>query len=327
MSGPVIHVTAPSRLHFGLLSFGHPTLRQFGGVGAMINQPGLQLRISPAGRFEAHGPLGERVAAVAGRMFGLLELPLPACRIDVLKAPPEHVGLGTGTQLGLSVVAGLNAWRGRPALEPAELARLAGRAARSAVGTYGFLKGGLLFEPGKISGPGPSTDTELAPLERRAELPTQWRFVLICLHDLSGLSGDDEHSAFRDLPPVPLATTESLLHEVNSEMLPAAANHEFERFGDSVYRYGHQAGMCFAARQGGPFASPRIVALVSTIRGLGVRGVGQSSWGPTVFAILPNEAEAEYFSDHIGEHLGNPHTIEIVQPNNTGALITRHDHP
>jgi len=103
--------------------------------------------------------------------------------------------------------------------------------------------------------------------------------------------------------------------------------YEFERFGDSVYRYGHQAGMCFAARQGGPFASPRIGALVSTIRGLGVRGVGQSSWGPTVFALLPNEAEAEYFSDHIGEHLGNPHTIEIVQPNNTGALIARHDHP
>ena len=36
-------ITAPSRLHFGMLSFGHAEERQFGGVGAMIDAPGLRL--------------------------------------------------------------------------------------------------------------------------------------------------------------------------------------------------------------------------------------------------------------------------------------------
>jgi ribulose-5-phosphate 4-epimerase/fuculose-1-phosphate aldolase len=41
----------------------------------------------------------------------------PACRIEVLEVPPEHVGLGAGTQLALSVVAGLTAYRGHDPLE------------------------------------------------------------------------------------------------------------------------------------------------------------------------------------------------------------------
>jgi beta-ribofuranosylaminobenzene 5'-phosphate synthase len=338
MSAPVVEIIAPSRLHFGMLSFGQPATRQFGGVGAMIDQPGLRLRISPAEEFAAEGYLNERVHATVERIWERMNgaeatdnppLPLgegmaskanvkhlPACRIEVLSSPTEHVGLGTGTQLSLAVAAGLNAFLHRKELEPAALAALAGRGERSAIGTYGFVHGGLLVETGKAPG------ELLSPMHQRVKLPGAWRFVLICPQDQCGLSGEAERRAFGELPPVLPETTAALLGEVFEELLPAAVARQFERFSESLYRYGYVAGMCFAARQGGPFASPRAAELVRAIRKLGIRGVGQSSWGPTLFALVSNAAEANLLIDRVRPYLSAADTVLVAEPNNSGARIT-----
>src|SRR5262245_47692582 len=104
----LVQVTAPSRLHFGLWSLAGAG-RQFGGVGAMIEQPGLKLELAPAEQFVAGGPLADRAKRFAAHWAAFHRAALPACEIRLLAAPPEHVGLGTGTQLGLAVAAGLNA--------------------------------------------------------------------------------------------------------------------------------------------------------------------------------------------------------------------------
>ncbi len=318
----MIEVNAPSRLHFGLLSFGQLHGRQFGGVGAMIDQPGLRLQVSPAKRFEVAGRHAERVRAVAERMARkTLGGALPACRLEVAAAPPEHVGLGTGTQLALAVAAGIHAFCGGERLQATQLADLAGRGMRSAVGTYGFVHGGLLVDAGK-------TDREvLSPLKQRVNLPAGWRFVLICPRHVPGLCGEEEQRVFRELAPVPESTTAELLREVVSELLPAAIAGQFERFGESLFRYGHAAGMCFAARQGGAYGSSRIEELVCTIRRLGVSGVGQSSWGPTIFALLESPLAASHFVEHIKQYLDDEDMLLIAEPNNSGAQITRHEWP
>lgn len=309
-------VTAPSRLHFGLLSFGRPGVRQFGGAGVMIERPGLRLKITPNNSFQVVGPLRERVRTIAERYRRFWELSaLPGCTVEILDAPPEHVGLGTGTQLTLAVVAGLDRFRSVEPLDIAELAHLAGRAARSAVGTYGFALGGLLIEPGKL-------DCEpVAPLEHRIELPDAWRFVLVMPARERGLSGDAERAAFGDLPAVSAETTAALVAELAEELIPAATEGQFDRFSESLYRYGHAAGMCFAARQGGPFASPRVAQLIETIRSLGVRGVGQSSWGPTVFAVLPSEAAADDLVARLRPHLGDEDQALVTAVCRSGARI------
>jgi beta-ribofuranosylaminobenzene 5'-phosphate synthase len=317
MSVPHVEVVAPSRLHFGMFSFGHADTRQFGGAGAMVDRPGLKLRISPADQFTAHGPSTGRVQTIVERLACRWRASeLPACRVEVVEAPAEHVGLGTGTQLALSLAAGLNAFRGGPPLEAHQLAALTGRAARSAIGTYGFLHGGFLVESGKRA------DEDLSPLEHRAPLPASWRFVLICLAGQHGLSGEAEQTAFRDLPPVAPDTTRQLRHIVNDELVPAAAEGDFARFSRGVYRFGYRAGMCFSARQGGAFASPRIAQLVETVRGLGVEGVGQSSWGPTVFALLECDDSAKRFAAAINKSLNNQDTLIVAEPNASGARIT-----
>ena len=102
-------VAAPSRLHFGLLSLGSSQGRRYGALGAMIDRPGLRLTLQGADHFEVRGPLADRAAEFARRLFQALGHPGdPPCRIQIESAPPEHVGLGTGTQLGLAVASALH---------------------------------------------------------------------------------------------------------------------------------------------------------------------------------------------------------------------------
>jgi beta-RFAP synthase len=306
-------------LHFGMFSFSQPGERQFGGVGAMIRTPGLHLRVSRADMFVAVGPLAERMgefATLVGRAWGLPGPPL--CRMEILGVPPQHVGLGTGTQLGLAVAAGLCALRELPTDDPIRLARLVGRGERSAIGTYGFARGGLLVEAGK------SSPDELSPLVARQPLPAAWRFVLLKSRGEHGLSGDAERRAFAGLPPVPTAVTAELCRLALLGLVPAAMSGDFQAFSEALYDYGYLAGSCFAANQGGPFATPRLAELVATVRGMGVRGVGQSSWGPTLFALFPTESAAEEFFADFRRRASNANLeLRIAAPDNQGARIVR----
>src|SRR5262245_32013669 len=121
MTNSTVEVTTPSRLHFGMFSFGTPTLRQFGGIGLMIDAPSTRLRMARAAEFECVGPDAERLKhgldAVRQTSWGAT---LAACRLEILKAPQSHVGLGSGTQLALAVTAGLRAWMGLPPLTATE---------------------------------------------------------------------------------------------------------------------------------------------------------------------------------------------------------------
>jgi len=60
---------------------------------------------------------------------------------------------------------------------------------------------------------------------------------------------------------------------------------DLEAFGEACFEFNRRAGLLFKASQGGEYRSPEAADLVARLRHFGVRGVGQSSWGPTIFAI------------------------------------------
>ncbi len=311
-----IHVRAPCRLHFGMFSFGQPDRAQFGGVGAMIDPPAVEVMIRPAARFAARGALASRVEQFARSALQHWQLSsLPACEIDVV-SPPDHVGLGVGTQLGLAVAAGLRRFFNLSDLVVEELALSVGRGGRSAVGTYGFEHGGLIVDVGKEPG------RPLGKLARRIALPDDWRIVLVRPGDAKGLAGDYEADAFARLPPVPPEVTRKLWQITEGDMLPAAERPDCRAFGDAVYRFGRLAGECFADVQGGPFASWESARLAASIRDYGVPGVGQSSWGPTVFAFTADETQAHTLARWLHESgpIANG-VVTIARPNNVGAQV------
>ena len=139
-----------------------------------------------------------------------------------------------------------------------------------------------------------------------------------------GLAGD-ERSGGVCRPAAGTGRSDAELWQItNEEMLPAVQVGDCAAFGEAVYRFGRLAGECFAAAQGGPFASRHIADLVKTIREFGVAGVGQSSWGPTVFAVTADETEAERLATWLSGQDGHGECEVIVaRPNNSGATIER----
>jgi beta-ribofuranosylaminobenzene 5'-phosphate synthase len=329
----MIRVRAPSRLHFGLLGgalgpseedrfwpdrLGEPVLpaRQFGSVGLMIEEPGVHLSLAPSAMWSARGPLAERALAFARRVATALPLTLVPHELVIDRAGPEHVGLGTGTQLGLAVARGITLAAGLPDLDAIELARLSGRGQRSALGTHGFAQGGFLVDGGKRS-----TD-EVAPLLVRCPLPEAWRVVLAIPAVEPGLYGNAEQLAFASLAERghPLMRTDALCRLVLLGMLPALRERDLQAFGEALHDFNARVGEMFASIQGDIYTHPRIAELVTFMRQQHVPGVGQSSWGPTVFAIVGDEEEARHLKGRIEAFSGMP--VLLTRASNQGAVVS-----
>jgi beta-RFAP synthase len=283
-------VTAPSRLHFGLLSLPEATSvpghRQYGGVGLMIDRPGLRLSAEPAKDWFATGPLSSRALSFAKRFVE--NLPAAEQRpfhIAVDFAPDEHQGLGVGTQLGLAIAKAIAVETGHAEWPSVELAKRVGRGERSAVGVHGFDRGGLIVEGGKLP------NELISTLVGRFEFPADWAVVVFTPQVEAAWHGGAEREAFARLAAKP-EITDRLCRIVLTGLLPALASADLGTFGEAFYEFNALAGDAFAPVQGGRYASPVVAELVSRLRAVGVRGVGQSSWGPAVFAIARRQEAA-----------------------------------
>jgi predicted sugar kinase len=111
--------------------------------------------------------------------------------------------------------------------------------------------------------------------------------------------------ANRNLQPL----TEQLVTEAREQLIPAAALGDFPAFAASLGRYCETAGKFYADVQGGPYNGPAVAALAESIRGLGHVGLGQSSWGPTLFVACPDEAAA----NELARQLRCQHSRDLVE--------------
>src|SRR5262249_27392856 len=127
----------------------------------------------------------------------------------------------------------------------------------------------------------------ISPLIAHADFPEDWRIVLAIPRSEPGLHGTAEVEAFRRLHSsgVPLPT-DALCRLALLGMLPGLAERDLHTFGDALYEFNRKVGEAFASVQGGPYAGPRVAAIVEWLRKQGIRGVAQSSWGPAVCGIV-----------------------------------------
>lgn len=290
MSASRLTITAPGRLHFGLLAWGEGHHRQFGGVGLMIEAPGLAAESRPSDSWSASGPLADRALAtirgVADRL-GREGRAVHPLHLTIHRAPPEHAGLGTGTQLSLAVARLVLAASGEADPSIARLAALTGRGRRSGIGLHGSALGGLIVDGGR------SADSPFPPLLSRVEFPRDWSILVAIPPAPPGFAGDREVQAFARLPAVPTATVDRLCRLVLLGLLPAAAEADLPAFGAALTDLQREVGRGFAPAQGGLFAHPRLEAVAASMRRLGLGGVGQSSWGPTLFGIALHDPDRQ----------------------------------
>jgi beta-RFAP synthase len=340
-----VDVKTPARLHLGMLSFGVPEVRGYGGVGVMIDRPGVHLRMnrrqSAAGnQFTATGPLADRAAAFARACADAWRLgDEDACTIEVLQVPPSHAGLGSGTQLALAVAAGMRQLFREPETSSTpdalvrfdtstavELARGVGRGRRSCVGIYGFGGGGLIVEGGRfvpVDRPREEDATRpFSPLVARVALPPTWRCVVFGMRDAVGLHGDAEKAAFASLPPVPREISAELSRIALMALLPAAIEGQFTEFSDALFHYGLLAGKPFERASSSLPYAPTMAGLIETLQAWGVRGCGQSSWGPTVMACCDSADAAESLVERFAaDNRAGQYNATITRFDSQGAQL------
>jgi beta-ribofuranosylaminobenzene 5'-phosphate synthase len=318
-----VRVQAPGRLHLGFLDPAGTLGRRFGSLGLVIEdcETVVELGRASADMFSAHESAGAELVRARAHLETLRRA--TGCRaplqLHLPRVLPPHAGLGSGTQLALAVGRAFCTLFDLP-LTSLELARLAGRGLRSGVGIAGFDRGGLLLDGG------PRSDGTPAALLSRLDLPVSWRVLLVFDPRARGLSGAEEKAALATLPPLPRETAAEICHEVLMRLLPGAAGGEFAPFAAGLTRMQRLLGQHFApAQQGRAYMSAAVGRLLDWVAAHAPAAVGQSSWGPTGFAVLPSAHEAELIvaAASAAGVVDASLVLKTVGARNHGAALTR----
>lgn len=322
-----VTVCAPGRLHLGFLDPGGSLGRRYGSIGLVIDGFETRLRLTHATHQQVSAPtltpqpVIERAAALLRMLQQRTGLAAPLhLHLDTLL--PTHAGFGSGTQLALAVGHAYARWHGLQ-VPTATLAHWLGRGLRSGVGIGGFDHGGLLVDGG------PGADGFPAPLLSQLALPAAWRVVVVLDSQRQGLSGSDEQQALATLAPMPQATAADICHQMLMRVLPGAACADFAAFAAGVSHIQRQLGAHFAPAQGGePYTSAAVGRLLRWMADTchGGVAIGQSSWGPTGFAVLPTLAQAESLVDEARAAglMAPTLSVHIVSARNHGATVAEH---
>ena len=289
-----VSVRAPGRLHLGFIDPSGSLGRRFGSVGLVIAGFETELELAHAehdalsadtGAAEAELERAAQHLRLLRERSGLHE-PLA---LRLRRVLPPHAGFGSGTQLALAVGCAFARCHGL-ALDTPTIAQWLGRGQRSGIGIAGFDAGGLLLDGG------PGREGQPAKVLSRIELPSAWRVIVVLDARARGLSGEQERSAIAQLPPLPQGAAADISHQLLMRVLPGAAGDEFEAFAAGLNRVQQLIGEHFAPAQGGSAWTSAAVGRLMSFWGdhaSASAALGQSSWGPTGFAIVPSAAAAE----------------------------------
>jgi beta-RFAP synthase len=325
----MISVVTGSRIHFGLARVlqslhGWPGnisgYCRYAGIGLMTERPGLTIRASPAKNWSAEGPLGHRTLEFAQRLGPALCCDdIPPLHFSTEGSAREHRGFGTGTQLALAVARLVVLANEQAGITTGRLAQILRRGTRTGIGVTGFERGGLLFDRGGAS------ETSDPDSVLRRDFPESWRLVLFVPPGAYGLHGEVEQAAFEQMEldeNRPVSSFEGTVR-LMEDMWTAAGDQDFGAFSDAVHEFNARVGELFAWRQGGIYAHPLTAEIIENLRRQGIRGVGQTSWGPAGFAVAPDENYGRALAEDLQRRFKlDDSAVTLTGPANQGAKIS-----
>ena len=305
-----VTVSTSARLHMGFFDLTGIGTRRFGSVGLAIDAPCTQIEMVKS---KATLISPNRSQNAIKNFLNLAESlnVKNSFSLHVQQFIPEHAGLGSGTQMALAIGAGFNALF-KLGFNANSIALAAKRGARSGIGIAAFEQGGFLVDSGK-------SDEALPEIAFRQDFPANWRVLLVQDSAHVGVHGMAESQAFQDLKPM----QKSLRDMVFSHMLPALQREDLLAFGAYMADLQAYNGDYFAPIQGGRYASKDVASVLQWFQTNGAACVGQSSWGPTGFAILENQQQADMLQASASKAFVEKPNISFLccRGKNTGATI------
>lgn len=309
-----VTVIAPARLHMGFIDLSGALGRDFGSIGIGLTEIVTEVTVIGGDELAVTGPGSERALKCVRQLCQALRVP-DRIGVKINSAVPEHVGLGSGTQMALALGMALSRYYGLD-LSVRDIALLTDRGARSGIGIGVFEQGGLVVDGGR----GPETGTP--PLLVRIPVPEDWRFILVFDRRGQGLHGEQEINAFKQLPPFPRREAERLSYLLLMQALPAIAEGDLPKFGEVISQLQAAVGEHFAPVQGGIFTSPEVAKAIANLQAQGAVAIGQTSWGPTGFCAIQGAGRTNELVRLLQGQFAESHlSFMAVSARNQGAEI------
>lgn len=313
--GLSVEVEAPARLHLGFLDLHGGLGRRFGSIGLTIDTLATHLRANRSANISASGPGAERALGYARSYIEARGIE-GGVDISLMQMIPDHVGLGSGTQMALAVGTAIERLYGNES-DSASIARTLHRGARSGIGIGAFEQGGFILDCGRGEVEG------VPPVAVRLPFPENWRALLLFDTRGQGLHGAKEVVAFSELPEFPAQTAAHLCRLVMMQVLPGVLEGQLQPVTKAIGEIQRVVGDHFAPAQGGRFASPIISSALKWAAGQGFAGIGQSSWGPTGFVLLEDADQADWMERSLNQYFGQfaSFRCQQVAARNEGASV------
>ena len=317
-------VTSSARLHMGFFDLNGSSGRMFGSMGVSINTPCTQIEIARSEKtsievISGHHVYGHHVSENIEKIVNSLKIAHKISQdfsVKINQSIPEHTGLGSGTQLALALGAGLNRLFNLGLTVP-QIAAITQRGSRSGIGIGTFEHGGLVIDGGRGNTDAPP------PIIARHDFPQEWPILLILDNAEQGAHGEHELMAFDALPKASLETAQTLTHSVLMQALPAIVERDYVEFSRAIYKLQRATGKYFAPAQGGIFKSKSVAEVLNYLYQNNVLCAGQSSWGPTGFAVFKDDLSANATLTLLQQQFSkfNNISFQLVRSKNTGASI------
>ena len=302
-SSSVLEISTPARIHIDLVDMSGRLSRINGSVGFAIEYPRCHLRIAAASELEIVGIEPDehsyirRELEYAASKLGLQDTNF---RLEVLSSIPRHAGLGSGTQWQLALLALLGRFCDKE-IPMKETARYSTRGRTSGIGVHSFHSGGFIvdggrriessrpaFKPSSFADPG-----DLPPLLFHCAFPSSWGVVVFIPADFRGLSGEEERSFMECNTPIASEEVAQVCHALLMETMPAISEADLDSFCNSITRL---QNVGWKAKHWARSDLAGLKQVAECLTRLGIRGVGLSSTGPTLFGFycktkFPNREE------------------------------------
>lgn len=312
-------VTSSARLHMGFFDLNGTKGRMYGSLGVGINAPCTQIEIARSEKTIIEINSGHHVSENIEKIVKSLKIAHKITQdfsVKIHQSIPEHAGLGSGTQMALALGAGLNRLFNLGLTVP-QIAAITQRGSRSGIGIGTFEHGGLVVDGGRGNVDAPP------PIIARHDFPQEWPILLIIDNAEQGVHGEHELMAFDALPKASLETAQTLAHSVLMQALPALVERDYAEFSRAIYKLQRATGEYFAPAQGGIFKSKSVTEILNYLYKNNVLCAGQSSWGPTGFAVFKDDVCANATLTLLQQQFSkfNNISFQLVRSKDTGASI------
>lgn len=242
MKSRKVIIKTSARLHFNSLKMNQIGERGCGGVGLSLDEPNLELEFSRHKNIIVSGDddyIVNKAAYFARSVIKYLKIS-SGVKIEIKKYFPSHIGLGSGTQLGLSVGEGIALLYGK-IISLKDIAFINKRAGVSGIGYYSFIYGGFIIDGGYRMGPNEDKKTfgdhasHPPVLIGRYGFPKNWKVLLITPSVVPKENEIDESSLFIKNTPISLSEVEAICTSTLMGLVPSVLDNNYFEFIDSLF--------------------------------------------------------------------------------------------